>query len=111
MNEVQTISTTADVLPAIQSVTTSANPGSVLNSEFTLELDLTSTGGASELSDQEYLMSSNGVSDASKSTVSNSSSSFSSCIRISDDEHEKDELRNGYHSTKVCTGCCFVKRV
>ena len=50
MNEVQTISTTADVLPAIQSVTTSANPGSVLNSEFTLELDLTSTGGASELS-------------------------------------------------------------
>ena len=41
MNEVQTISTTADVLPAIQSVTTSANPGSVLNSEFTLELDLT----------------------------------------------------------------------
>ena len=60
--------------------------------------------------DQGYLMSSNGVSDASKSTVSNSSSSFSSCIRISDDEHEKDELRNGYHSTKVCTGCCFVKR-
>ena len=50
MNEVQTISTTADVLPAIQSVTTSANPGSVLNSEFTLELDLTSMGGASELS-------------------------------------------------------------
>ena len=50
VNEVQTISTTADVLPAIQSVTTSANPGSVLNSEFTLELDLTSMGGASELS-------------------------------------------------------------
>ena len=42
MNEVQTISTTADVLPAIQSVTTSVNPESVLNSEFTLELDLTS---------------------------------------------------------------------
>ena len=60
--------------------------------------------------DQGCLMSSNGVSDASKSTVSNSSSSFPSCIRISDDEHEKDELRNGYHSTKVCTGCCFVKR-
>ena len=50
VNEVQTISTTADVLPAIQSVTTSVNPGSVLNSEFTLELDLTSMGGASELS-------------------------------------------------------------
>ena len=50
VDEVQTISTTVDVLPAIQSVTTSANPGSVLNSEFTLELDLTSMGGASELS-------------------------------------------------------------
>ena len=64
--------------------------------------------------DQEYLMSSNGVSDVSKSTVSKNSSgcssSLSSCIRIDDDGHEKDEPRKGYHSTKVCTGCCFVKR-
>jgi len=48
--EVQTISTSASFLPTIQSVKTSANPGSVLNSEFSLELDLTSMGGASELS-------------------------------------------------------------
>ena len=48
--EIQTVSTSSTFLPAIQSVTTSANPENVLSGEFTLELDLRPLGGSKELS-------------------------------------------------------------
>ena len=70
---------------------------------------------------QGYLMSSNGVSDASKSTVSKScgctsSSNLSSCIRIYDDDDDDDDEQKKMNSEKDITqqrflpGCRFVKR-
>ena len=67
--------------------------------------------------DQEYLMSSNGVSDASKSTVSNTcgcSSSLSSCIRIYDDDDDEQKKMNSEKDItqqRSLPGCRFVKRV
>ena len=68
--------------------------------------------------DQGYLMSSNGVSDASKSTVSKScgctsSSNLSSCIRIYDDDDEQKKMNSEKDITqqRSLPGCRFVKRV
>jgi transposase len=70
--------------------------------------------------DQGYLMSSNGVSDASKSTVSKScgctsSSNLSSCIRIydddDDDEQKKMNSEKDITQQRSLPGCRFVKRV
>ena len=64
--------------------------------------------------DQGYLMSSNGVSDASKSSVSKScgcsSSSLSSCIRIHDDDGDEQKKMNSEKDItpkKIFTGVSF----